>query len=73
MNQPGRALDTFLEHARTAGVLNTDRIPFDEMLTLFERAERHLPRVIRWEKLPTSRVKFIVLPVAGGRLAGERL
>jgi hypothetical protein len=30
MNQPGRALDTFLEHARTAGVLDT---------------ESHLPRI----------------------------
>jgi len=27
MNEPGRALDTFLEHARTAGVLDTESHP----------------------------------------------
>lgn len=38
----------------------TNRIRFGEMLTLFERAgfEYRLPRVIRWEKLPTPRVKL---------------
>ena len=38
----------------------TNRIRFGEMLALFERAglECHLPRVIRWEKLPTPRVKL---------------
>ena len=38
----------------------TNRIRFDEMLALFERAgfECHLPQVIRWEKLPTPRVKL---------------
>jgi len=55
----------------------TNRIRFGEMLALFERAgfECHLPRVIRWEKLPTPRTKldasFRQLP--DGRLAGERL
>ena len=38
----------------------TNRIRFGEMLALFERAgfECHLPRVIRWEKLPTPRAKL---------------
>lgn len=38
----------------------TNRIRFGEMLALFERAglECHLPRVRRWEKLPTPRVKL---------------
>jgi len=38
----------------------TNRIRFGEMLALFERAgfECHLPRVIRWEKLPTARAKL---------------
>lgn len=38
----------------------TNGIRFGEMLALFERAglECHLPRVIRWEKLPTPRVKL---------------
>ena len=38
----------------------TNRICFGEMLDLFERAgfECHLPRVIRWETLPTPRAKL---------------
>jgi len=38
----------------------TNRIRFGEMLPLFERAgfECHLPRVMRWEKLLTPRVKL---------------
>ena len=84
MNEPGRALDTFLEHARIAGALDTEshlpRIKVkganfnvletrargfavycrDRAFPLFERAglECHLPRVIRWEKLPTPRIKL---------------
>jgi len=38
----------------------TNRIRFGEMLALFERAgfECYLPRVIRWERLPTARAKL---------------
>ncbi len=38
----------------------TNRIRFSEMLALFERAgfAYHIPREVRWDKLPTPRVKL---------------
>jgi hypothetical protein len=47
------------ERFRSSGFY-TNRIRFGEMVALFERAgfECHLPRVIRWEKLPTPGAKL---------------